>query len=505
MRNIEKQRYALQVKLDGQKTSQERNKLGQYSTPFELANKICVKLKYLVGDHIDSFLEPAIGTGVFYSALTQHVTVEKGVGYEIDPHYFLPSQQLWKSANINFINEDFLNAVPTDLFSLIVSNPPCSRHHHIPSESKKALIDKIKTLYGIEISGLAGLYIYFVILSCQWLKEGGISCWLIPSEFLSVNYGRAFKQFLLEKVELLSIHTFKAESVQFEDALVSSSIVIFKNKKPSSSPILFSWGEDYSKPSTEILIERDSLNSEIKWNEAMLNKKIEVCDSLNESLIGSYFNIKRGVATGDNKFFIVDENVIKKYSIPSKAISSVIPPPRKLKTNIYSSYQANQDNLYLITCDWTLSFIQKHYHGFYEYLKYGENIGVNKRANCKNREIWYKCEFRKIAPIPVSYMGRDNGTSVLRFILNEAHSTATNSYLMMYPKDEYLHLFRDKDFTKKVWSILSLIPKEILLAYGRSYGGGLLKWEPKELESIPCPELRPLFKPINASLFDDLK
>lgn len=33
MRNIEKQRYALQVKLDGQKTSQERNKLGQYSTP----------------------------------------------------------------------------------------------------------------------------------------------------------------------------------------------------------------------------------------------------------------------------------------------------------------------------------------------------------------------------------------------------------------------------------------------------------------------------------------
>ncbi len=67
---LEQKRLELQQALDGQKSAAERNRLGQFATPTALA---CEILRYGVsllplGREI-RFLDPAIGTGAFYSAL----------------------------------------------------------------------------------------------------------------------------------------------------------------------------------------------------------------------------------------------------------------------------------------------------------------------------------------------------------------------------------------------------------------------------------------------------
>lgn len=502
MNDIELKRQLLQKRLDAKKSLPERNKLGQYSTPYPLASTICKIIRPLVGDTIESVLEPAIGTGVFFSALSEQYKIAKFVGYEIDSHYFIPSASLWANSNIKLFNQDFLTAQATEKFSLIISNPPYSRHHHIMPEMKKYLSNKIKDTFGIEVSGLSGLYVYFVILSTLWLKKDGYSCWLIPSEFLTVNYGRAFKQFLSESVDLISIHTFTANDVQFNDALVSSSILVFKNSKPSQSPVKFSWGDNLENPEDILLINRDQLEYNQKWNKSFFQNKVGMGYNQSDVRIGNYFSIKRGIATGDNSFFIIDKETVKTYDIPTSFVKPVVPPPRKLKSNIYSIAQSEIDGSYLIDCSLPLDVIKNKYNGLFNYLKFGIANEVNMRANCKNRELWYKCETRDTAPILVSYMGRDNGKSPIRFILNEAKATATNSYLMMYPKPEYRHQFRDPAFTKKIWLILSEIPTQSLLDYGRIYGGGLLKLEPKELAEIPCPQLKEVLSPLYPSLFE---
>lgn len=61
------------------------------------------------------------------------------------------------------------------------------------------------------------------------MSEDGIAGWLIPSEFMDVNYGKALKAYLLREVTLLHIHRFEPNNVQFDDALVSSAVVWFKN------------------------------------------------------------------------------------------------------------------------------------------------------------------------------------------------------------------------------------------------------------------------------------
>lgn len=60
------------------------------------------------------------------------------------------------------------------------------------------------------------------------MAEGGVAGWLVPSEFMDVNYGKGVKYYLLSRVTLLHIHRFDPNDVQFADALVSSAVVWFR-------------------------------------------------------------------------------------------------------------------------------------------------------------------------------------------------------------------------------------------------------------------------------------
>ena len=208
MDEIEFRRKALQDSLDAGKTQKERNILGQFSTPFPLACDIMLYLRRLMGRDDISLIEPSIGTGVFYSAYRDLFvdSRERVLGFEIDPYYFKPSQQFWNGTNLELRCADFLTQQPDGKFDMLVANPPYVRHHHIEGAVKQRLKGEVLRECGLNISGLAGLYCYFMILSSKWLKDGGVSCWLVPGEFMDVNYGVAVKQFLLQNVELVHIH-----------------------------------------------------------------------------------------------------------------------------------------------------------------------------------------------------------------------------------------------------------------------------------------------------------
>jgi predicted RNA methylase len=501
---IENERLELQSELDKCKTQKERNQLGQFATPTKLAvNIVKQALKYIPKNSKIQFFDPAIGTGSFYSALHSTVAasrIKKSLGFEIDACYAEPTINLWAGHELSIRICDFTKEFPLEdnLFNLIVCNPPYVRHHHIINGDKARLQKLVTDNIGISVSGLAGLYCYFLLLSKQWMKQDGIAAWLIPSEFMDVNYGKAIKEFLLNKVELLKIHRSDPKEVEFDDALVSSAIVFFRNSNsPKNHKVEFTFGGTINKPKISKKITLKDLAKESKWTRF---PRVEELRKKSEFILSDFFSIKRGLATGDNNFFILTKQQIEEKSLPLEAFKPVLPSPRNLKVeridSDHSGLPVNIKQLYLLDCSFTEDEIQDRYPTLWDYLEEGKKSGVDQRYLCKHRKVWYSQENRKSSPFLCTYMGRGSKqtSNPFRFILNNSKARATNVYLLLYPKKSIKEqLDSDPELLIKVWNFLNEISADILTGEGRVYGGGLHKLEPRELANVPATELDKIF------------
>ena len=89
-------------------------------------------------------------------------------------------------------------------------------------------------------------------------------------------------------------------------------------------------------------------------------------------------------------------------------------------------------------------------------------------------------------------MGRPgNGRKPFRFIRNRSDATATNLYLMLYPKTELAQVLMQKPELHEVVfrDVASDRRREFHSAVGRVYGGGLYKMEPTELGRLPATQI----------------
>ena len=498
---LETQRLALQALLDGKKTAADRNKLGQFATPTTLARDVLgYGLALLPKDQPVRFLDPAIGTGSFYSALTstgrQVFTAE---GFEIDPHYGEPARSLWIGTPLDINLGDFTKATPPASSgsrpNLLICNPPYVRHHHLVGTEKVRLQEASFNAAKVKLSGLAGLYCHFMAIAHAWMADDGVAGWLIPSEFMDVNYGRELKKYLLRDVTLLHIHRFDPNDVQFDDALVSSAVVWFKKSKPPAGHVVrFSYGGALQAPAVSKDIAAKDLARTDKWTKY---PKQDPSADHEGFRLGDLFAIKRGLATGDNKFFILDEERVKALDLPRQFLRPILPSTRYVKSD---EIHADSDGvpllekrLFLLDCDQPEEILKRDFPTLWSYLQTGLET-VAPGYLCQSRRFWYAQENRKASPIVCTYIGRsDHSRRPFRFLLNDTKATATNVYLMLYPQPIIAaRLAVDAALIRVLWGALNSIPSETLLGNGRVYGGGMHKLEPRELANVPADDLAKL-------------
>lgn len=505
---FEAARIKLQAELDGGKTQAERNRLGQFATPTALALDILTYAANLIpASQKIRFLDPAVGTGSFFSAFRKVFSenqIAGAVGFEIDPHYGNPSSHLWRGTDFTIKLADFTTQEPDGHFNLVICNPPYVRHHHLQNDDKVRLRARTSQASGMKISGLAGLYCHFLGLSHSWMADGGIAGWLIPSEFMDVNYGKALKLYLLDKVTLLQIHRFDPDEVQFTDALVSSAVVWFKNEPPPENhAIRFTFGGSLLEPRYSREVSSKELAHEAKWSRF---PHLDIRQKRSNAVISDFFRIRRGIATGDNDFFILDLKKIISKNLPMEAFRPILPSPRYLKENEIKSDENGlpllDRQLFLLDTKFSEERIRENYPELFDYLQEGKQRGIHDRYLCSHRSPWYSQENRLPAPFVCTYLGRSNTKSgrPFRFILNNSSATVANVYLAMYPKPLLAKAIEhDATLLRKIWEMLNRITPEQLLGEGRVYGGGLRKLEPGELANVDAAEIAALipdFKPI---------
>ncbi len=491
-------RLAEQSRLDKLKTARERNKRGQFATPpglsLEIAKYAWDKVRRREEKY--RFLDPAVGTGSFFAAFRQVFPadrIELATGIELDAAFADAAASIWRPQGLRVVQGDFTRQPADAAYNLILTNPPYVRHHHILAEEKQRLSESAFKATGLKLSGLAGLYCHFLLIAHQWLAENGLAAWLIPSEFMDVNYGNAVKRYLSEYVTMIHVHRFFPSDVQFDDALVSSAIVIYAKRKPSPDHFVkFSSGGRLSNPTESCRVPLELLRETPKWSALNgTNGNVNSNGRIKSSaVLGDLFAVKRGIATGNNAFFVLPKNRLHEKGIPLACVKPIFPSPRFLREEIIEQdddgWPLIEKSLALVDCRLSEEEILRKWPSFWEYLQEGMQRNIHCGYLTSRRCPWYSQERRDPAPFLCTYMGRSR-EQPFRFIWNKSKATAANVYLMLYPRTFIAENVRQR--AARVFEALRSIEAQEFFTEGRVYGGGLHKMEPSELMRLPADGL----------------
>ena len=475
-----------------------------FITPPELAYDMAYCTMQIFKDNQEDikFGEPTVGTGNLFLALRKVVAEENNynyhicsaIGVDIKPDMVKEARDRCGSLGLKVDYGDAIAIIDTlEKRNLILANPPYNRHEEILKDYRDNLKKLAYQQTHIKISGEAGLYVYHMLIMDKWLEKGGVAAWLIPNAFLQTGYGMAVRQYLVNNVQLVRLHIYDEDKIYFDNVDVIPSLVIMKKQASSDDvEIRITYGKSAKFPDKEIIVTRDTLIDEIdNWRNIKTKDKIRSTDK--ESIkFSNLFDIKRGLATGANSFFVMQRSVAKKLGIPDIAVKPLLPKARCLDTKIieaeYDKYPAINNQYVVIDCDLPESIIQSRYPEFYSYLSTakspvnGESNAIIDRTLVKGRKPWYKQESRLPAPFLMTYMGRNN----LYFVLNKSDALALNTYILLYPKmwlQELLDL--DAELYEELLFSLNKTADELLVQNSRIYSGALHKVEPGDLKKLP--------------------
>lgn len=198
--------------------AEHRRQYGQVFTPPKLASLMA---DWVMGGSPRNLLDPAYGTGALTAACVALASDLEVAAYEIDQRIL---QFARSSPNIKINNRDFIRERIDFLYDGVIMNPPYIRHREIYGyENDRSLIS---SMAGVKIPKAANLYIYFSIKALELLNEGGRAAILIPAEWMSANFSRSFKEYLLDRHILKGVVTFSNCSNVFDDALTTASIIL---------------------------------------------------------------------------------------------------------------------------------------------------------------------------------------------------------------------------------------------------------------------------------------
>jgi hypothetical protein len=191
--------------------------------------------------------------------------------------------------------------------------------------------------------------------------------------------------------------------------------------------------------------------------------------------------VVRGIATGANDFFFLTSQQISDYGLdPSffrRAIGRTRDCPRgEFTLDDLPALDAAGRPTWLLNLD--RQPVELLPAGLRHYLRRGEEAGLADRALIKTRSPWYRMEQRTAPDLLFAYLGRRD----CRFILNRAGVVPLTGFLCVYPWDT------DAQQLKKLWQALNHPDTLANLAFvGKSYGGGALKVEPRQLDALEIP------------------
>jgi len=171
---------------------------------------------------ITNVLEPSCGSCEYISALIKNYNHLKITGIELNKTIY-DSIKEFESSNIKLYNEDYLKYESTELYDLIIGNPPYF-------VMKKENVDKSYYKY---FEGRPNIFILFIIKSITLLKENGIISFVLPKNFLNCLYYDKTRNYINKHFQILDI----VECVSSKYIETQQPTIVLIIKKAGTPPL----------------------------------------------------------------------------------------------------------------------------------------------------------------------------------------------------------------------------------------------------------------------------
>lgn len=471
-------------------SSEERKARGAFFTPLGLAEALATWAIRTPGDRV---LEPSCGEASLLAAAGRRLQSIGGRGklHGLDLHppsidaarELLAEQGLKADLHV----ADFFDEVPARRFDVVIGNPPYIRYQSF-SGKERAKAQQAALAQGVRLSGLANAWAAFVVHAARFLNDQGRLALVLPAALLSVNYAAPVRRFLLNRFRSVRLVLFN-ERV-FPDVLEEVVLLLAEGRGPTPQFEMFQVKDLQGLRALGGLSSAPAhpwkpVDADDKWTEALLlPSAAQIYSDLASGPsfvdLAIWGDTDLGMVTGNNKFFTLTTAEIASRGLPRKELLRISPPGSRhlrgltFSNRIFEELAESGSPVYLFYPDKTNPS-----RAAKEYISLGESLGVHKAYKCAVRSPWWRVPTVRIPHLFLTYMNQD----VPRLVSNWAGAAHLNSVHGVTLKPQHRELGVDL-LPLAMLNSLTMLGAELV---GRSYGGGILKIEPKEADRLPMP------------------
>jgi adenine-specific DNA-methyltransferase len=459
-------------------SAESRRSQGQTFTPNDVVSGMFA-WALRQGKPVQRLVDPGAGTGRYTLAGLRAFPQAHAVAVEMDPTVALLLRANLAAAGLaeraTVVVGDFraLRLEPIAGATLFCGNPPYVRHHAI-GPTWKAWYSATLAKFGLQGSQLAGLHLHFFLKTRELAVPGDLGCFVTAAEWLDVNYGRSLRQMLVNGLGGTDVFVADPQLPVFSDAMVSAAIAGFLPGAKRTA-LRFSSVRDAEALKTLPAgqpVALDVLRAEPKWSIFVKGERTERPAGHVE--LGEFFQVSRGQVTGLNRVWVASHDtpvVPERYLLPSitDAADITAAPSHEIsgldRLRRVVSLPRELDALLPDEADRVDAF-----------LAWARSCGADQTYIARHRKPWWHVHLRDAAPVVMTYMGRRPPV----FACNPAGARLINVAHGLYP--------RQPIGAPALRKLVTWLNQNVRQDAGRSYAGGLTKFEPGEAMRIMIPQ-----------------
>jgi hypothetical protein len=400
--------------------------------------------------------------------------------------------------------------------TLFLGNPPYVRHHQIGPDWKDWL-HRTAAGYGPPASALAGLHVHFFLATARHAQPGDLGALITAAEWLDVNYGRLVRDLLLGALGGESVHLVEPAVAVFADAIATSVITCFRpgqaarairlarvagpadlgtlaggrpvpagvlRDAPRWGPLLRGTVAGPVPTSGPAGTSRPAGSSGPAWTSGLAGSSGPAGTSGQARCglpagyveLGEFCRVHRGQVTGANAVWVTAG---PHALIPARFQFAAVTRARELfAAGAVLRPGAALRRVIDLPAD-LAELTAAERAAVARFLDAAAAAGAAAGYVARHRSPWWRVRLAEPPPILASYMARRPPV----FVRNLAGARFVNIAHGLYPREPLPPQLLD--------ALASYLSRSVTTGQGRVYAGGLVKFEPREMErlAVPAPDL----------------